>query len=123
MSLPDWLHRDQRLLGYIALGAVIVGNSLGNVFFKLGVNSGVSGPPLLALLRWQTILGLTCFACAALAYAWALRQFDLHSAQIVISLQYVCVILLSIFFFGEKITTGESVGIALIALGLFACSR
>ncbi|HEX6834128.1 MAG TPA: EamA family transporter [Rudaea sp.] len=123
MSFSEWMTREQRLLGYIALGAVIVGNSLGNIFFKLGANSGVSGPPLLALLRWQTVLGMACFASAAIAYAWALRQFDLHSAQIVISLQYVSVILLSVFFFGEKMTTNECIGIVLIALGLFACSR
>lgn len=123
MGWTDWISREPRILGYAALGMVILGSSLGNVFFKMGAHAGLADAPFFGLLRWQTIIGVGCFGLGAVAYAWALKQFDLHVAQIVVSLQFVSVIALSFFFFGEQISTNQWIGIALIALGLFVCSR
>jgi drug/metabolite transporter (DMT)-like permease len=121
MSETDLIGREQRLLGFIALGVVVIGSSLGNVLLKLGART--SGAPLFGLANWLTIAGVLSFGCGVLAYAWALKQFDLHAAQIVISLQYVSVILLSYFFLSERIAVNEWIGIALIVVGIFVCMR
>lgn len=123
MTWTDWFAREQRLLGYVALGVVILGSSLGNLLLKLGAKASASGNLILGVLTWQTIAGILCFGCGLIAYAWALKQFDLHTAQIVVSLQYVCIILLSYFLLGEQISMNQWIGIALIGIGLFVCTR
>ena len=123
MIPTEWFAREQRLFGFVALGVVILGSSLGNVLLKLGAQASVAGNVLLGLVAWQTIAGIASFGCGLLAYAWALKQFDLHTAQIVVSLQYVSIILLSYFLLGEQIARNQWIGIALIGLGLFVCTR
>jgi drug/metabolite transporter (DMT)-like permease len=112
-----------RFAGYLALGLVIVGNSIGNVLLKLGANVTDSRQMVLGLLPWQTVAGMSCFAFGLLAYAWALKQFELHAAQVVVSMQYVAAIFLATWILGEQITPMKWLGIGLIALGLFLCAR
>jgi drug/metabolite transporter (DMT)-like permease len=123
MTWTEWLARENRLLGLLALGAVVLGSSLGNVLLKIGARVSTSGNLVFGLLAWQTIAGIFAFGCGLIAYAWALKQFDLHTAQIVVSIQYVCIILLSYFLLGEQISANQWAGIALIGLGLFVCTR
>lgn len=123
MASAQWLVREHRLLGFIALGVVVLGSSLGNVLLKIGATAATPQTPIFGLLTWWTIAGILCFGCGLIAYALALKQFDLHTAQIVVSLQYVSIILLSYFLLGEKIAVNQWIGITLIAAGLFFCSR
>ena len=120
--MEQWTILQQRLLGFIALGVVIIGSSMGNVLLKLGARTS-AGESVLGVTNWLTVAGVLSFGCGVLAYAWALKQFDLHSAQIVISLQYVSVILLSYFLLGKRITANEWIGIGLITAGLYVCMR
>ncbi len=122
MTWSEWFTREYRLLGFAALGAVILGSSLGNVLLKIGAQDSASRNLIFGFLAWQTIAGMLAFGCGLIAYAWALKQFDLHTAQIVVSLQYVCIILLSYFLLGEQISMNQWIGIALIGLGLFVCA-
>jgi len=113
---------NQRLLGFIALALAIAGNAAGNILLKLGAAPNVDRV-VLGLVGWQTLAGITCFAVNVLFYAWALKQFDLHVVQIIVSLQYVVVIALAALVLGEQITLTQWWGIALITAGLFVCSR
>lgn len=119
MNLPIEL----RWLGYIALALVILGNAAGNVLLKLGADIAHQRGGALAMLNWQTIAGIGCFAFGILAYAWSLQQFQLHSAQIVVSLQYALVIVLAWLVLGERIAPAQWLGIALICLGIYLCTR
>lgn len=112
-----------RTLGAVALALVIAGNAAGNIFLKLGANAARERPAIFGIVNWQTVVGIGCFAFGILAYAWALRQFQLHNAQIVVSLQYVVVILLAALLLREQIGAMQWVGIAFIALGLYFCTR
>lgn len=112
-----------RVLGFAALALVIAGNSLGNVLLKLGAGVTEARQMLFGVVPWQTLAGVACFGGGILAYAWALKQFELHAAQIVVSLQYVAAIFLATWFLGEHISPMKWLGIALIALGLFVCTR
>lgn len=112
-----------RVLAAIALALVIAGNAAGNILLKLGAEAALRRSPLLGVINWQTVLGVACFALGIVAYAMALRQFELHNAQIVVSLQYVVVILLASFLLHEQISNMQWLGIACIATGLFFCTR
>lgn len=117
-SLSD----NHRMLGLLALALVITGNAAGNLLLKIGAGSQ-SADGLVLGIAWQTIAGTACFGLGILFYAWALKQFDLHIAQIIVSVQYVAVILLANRLLGEHINHMQWFGIALIAAGLFFCSR
>jgi drug/metabolite transporter (DMT)-like permease len=113
---------SQRFLGFAALALVIIGNAAGNVLLKLGSNPSASRP-LFGMLNWQTVAGIACFGFGIIAYAWALRHIELHVAQIVVSVQYVTVVVLAALLLGEQISFAQWCGIALIAIGLFVCTR
>jgi drug/metabolite transporter (DMT)-like permease len=119
MSWAAWNLDGQRVLGFAALGLVIIGSSFGNLLMKIGADVRDPGSLLFGLVAWQTLAGIASFGCGALAYAWALRQFDLHTAQIIISVQFIAAIVLAAFVLGERISGVQWLGIALIALGLF----
>jgi drug/metabolite transporter (DMT)-like permease len=112
-----------RWAGYLALALVILGNAAGNILLKIGANAAKSNNLLFGVLPWQTFAGIACFGLGVLIYSWALGQFELHAAQIVISLQYVVVIGLAAFFLGETISTQTWLGIGFIAVGLLLCSQ
>lgn len=113
---------NQRLLGFMALAIAIAGNAAGNLLLKLGAAPNVDRV-IFGLVGWQTLAGIACFAVNVIFYAWALKQFDLHVAQIVVSLQYILVIALAAWLLGEHVTTNQWLGIALIATGLFVSTR
>lgn len=121
MSWAAWNLDGQRALGFAALGLVIVGSSFGNLLMKIGADVRDPDGLLFGLVAWQTIAGIASFGCGVLAYAWALRQFELHTAQIVVSVQFIAAILLAAIVLGERISGVQWCGIALIALGLFVC--
>lgn len=121
----NWITWPQegRLLGFAALGVVIVGSAMGNLLLKIGAGVRAPDSMIFGLVAWQTLAGIGSFGCGVLAYAWALKQFELHVAQIVISLQYVLAILLASLVLGEHISPMQWSGIALIAVGLFVCMQ
>ena len=114
---PAW----PRWAGYIALALVILGNAVGNILLKIGANAAKSNKLLFGLLPWQTLAGIACFGLGVLIYSWALTRFELHAAQIVVSLQYVLVIFMAAFFLGETIGAQTWFGIGFIAVGLLLC--
>lgn len=119
-----WLSpENSRWVGFAALATVIAGNALGNLLLKLGADARRDDTLLFGFANWQTLTGVGCFAFGILAYSWALKQFDLHVAQFVVSLQYVVVILLASWVLGENISLSQWLGMGLIALGIFICLR
>jgi drug/metabolite transporter (DMT)-like permease len=112
-----------RWLGFAALGLVVVGNAAGNVLLKIGADVVDRQRMLFGIVAWQSVLGMACFGFGLIAYAWALKQFDLHAAQIVVSLQYVLAIFLAVWLLGEQISPSKWLGIGLIAIGLYVCTR
>jgi drug/metabolite transporter (DMT)-like permease len=111
-----------RAIGFFALTLVIIGNAAGNLFLKIGAMMPHKNA-LFGLSNWQTIAGIACFAFGIVSYAWALKHIELHVAQIAVSLQYVAVIILAATVLGEQVTSSQWLGIALIGLGLFICTR
>ena len=123
MNLQDWCAREQRTLGFVALGVVVLASASGNILLKIGARPAAADTLLFGLVAWQTIAGIASFGCGVLAYAWALRSIDVHVAQSVISVQYVTVILLAALLLGERIPSQQWWGMGLITAGLVLCMR
>ncbi len=112
-----------RTLSILALGAVVMLNATGNIFLKLGSDATHQRAAFLGIFNWQTIAGIACFGFGLIAYSIALRRFELHSAQIALSLQYVLAILLAGWILREHIGMMQWLGIGFIAVGLYLCTR
>lgn len=112
---------SERLLGFLALGLVIIGNATGNLLLKLGAGVKDADQLLFGVVAWQTLAGIASFGSGVLVYAWALKQIELHMAQVMTSIQFVIAILLAAFVLGERIAPTQWIGIGFIAAGLFLC--
>lgn len=121
MNWSEWVTREQRLLGFAALSAVVVASSLGNILLKLGARITESDQLLFGFVSWQTLFGIASFGCGVIFYAWALKFIDVHVAQSVIAVQYVVIILLAVVFLGERVPPQQWCGMGLITLGLVLC--
>lgn len=114
---------DTKWVAFAALALVVTCNAAGNIFLKLGADSASRRGDLAGMLNWQFVVGVSCFAFAITVYSWTLQRFHLHSAQIVVSMQYALVILLAWLILGERIATSQWIGIAFISFGIFLCMR
>ena len=115
----NWL----RMLPYAALSAVVIANVLGNIFMKLGSSVDAKHAPILGVFGWQTLLGISFFASGVLFYGLALKVLPLYTAQAVVTLQFVGVILAAAILFGEAIDVRQWLGIAFIIIGLGLVTR
>jgi drug/metabolite transporter (DMT)-like permease len=113
---------SQQAYGFLALALVISCNAAGNILLKLGADPNASRV-LFGMFSLRTAAGIVCFSFSVLAYAWALKHIDLHVAQIVVSLQYIAVIVAAAVLLGEQVTLAQWCGMTLIAAGLFVCTR
>src|SRR5262245_20928022 len=106
------------LLPYLVMGAVVVGNVLGNVFLKLGSSVEAGKGSMFGVFGWHTPVGIGFFAAAVVCYAWALKRLPLHLATSILALQYIGAIAAAAILFGEAITDLKWAGIVLICIGL-----
>jgi len=112
-----------RVLPYLGMSAVVVGNVAANIFIKLGADRAVSRPVWLGLLGWPTLVGIGLFGVSVLLYAWVLKHLPLYMAQSMAALQFVGVILAAALLFDEMISIRQWMGFALIVLGLAVVTR
>ncbi len=93
------------------MGAVPLGN------FKETIGYGFS-----ALTSLYILSGLFAAGFAALAWIAALSRYELSSVYPLLSLNFVLVPLLSVYFFGENMDAFKLVGTAIIVFGVFVFS-
>ncbi len=105
-------------LSYAAMGLVVCGNVLGNIFLKIGATTEPERAVFFGMFGWQTIMGIGCFAGAVLCYAFALRVLPLHLAQSIAALQFVGAVTAAYIIFGEPIDEMKWIGILMICGGL-----
>jgi len=91
--------------------------SAAQVLYKIGAKNLVMDPIRIAS-NWHLALGLMLYGISALLLVSALRRGELSVLYPIISLSYVWVSLLSIYFFGEHMTPLKWVGIGSIIAGI-----
>ena len=104
----------------IALGfaGIVLCTVCGNLLLKSGAMVPAADRVVLGILSYQSLAGLVLFAVGGLAYAVLLRTVPLNFAQVMISTQYVGVILMANLVFGEAISGVRWAGIACTMLGV-----
>ncbi|MCX5750175.1 MAG: EamA family transporter [Candidatus Saganbacteria bacterium] len=68
-------------------------------------------------------MGLSCFAFSSVLWLVILSRFQLSFVYPMVSMAYVAVAILSLFFFKESVTWVRWMGIFTICLGVFLISR
>lgn len=108
-----------------ALVFALIANATANVLIRLGMKDlelSLSQPVQLAraiLLNGRVMAGIILFALNVVAYAFALSRIRLSVAYpVMTSLGLVIVIMLSYLLMGERITTLQLVGTAMILGGV-----
>jgi multidrug transporter EmrE-like cation transporter len=119
-------------VGYLWITATIALTVYGQLAFKWRVDKADEIPAGLgrkveyglrvALDPWMISVVLAVVA-ASVTWWLTLRTFDLNFAYPFMSLSFVGVLLLSPLLFGERLSTGKVLGVALIAAGLAVGSR
>lgn len=92
-----------------------------NLALKTGsslISTDASNFLLIRALNRYIVLGLGCFALAAIFYILILRWLPLNLAQSFASAQFIAVIIASWLFLGESINLMQWVGIIMIATGI-----
>jgi drug/metabolite transporter (DMT)-like permease len=99
----------------IAMLAVVCLNITANGFLKQGslqVHQGASW------FNLMSVIGALAFASAFLLYIFALQTLPLYLAQSLAVLQFVGAMLISRWFFLEKISSLQLLGITMIVAGI-----
>ena len=113
--------------GYLA--AALTLNALANVLIKYSMSRGIHPHvgirgPLAPFLSWSYLLGIFCFATNLACYSLALRKLKLSLAYpLMVSLGYLVILALAWFWFGERLTFLQYVGIVLILAGVWFVVR
>ena len=114
---------------YVYLAAALTLNALANVLIKYSMSRGTRplvgiGGPLAPFLSWSYLLGILCFATNLACYSLALRKLKLSLAYpLMVSLGYLVILAFSWFWFGERLTFLQYVGIVLILAGVWFVVR
>lgn len=75
------------------------------------------------ITKWQILVGLVCYGLGVVTYILLLNKVNLSIASPLLALSYVFAVLLGLFFFKEKVTLIQYIGIAFIFLGVVLLTR
>ena len=119
-------------MGYFYVFLTILFTVYGQLVLKWQVNEAGQLPVDLGgkifflfkiLLNPWILSGFASAFVAALAWMAAMTKFDLSHAYPFMSLAFVLVLFLSVFFFHEPLTWSKVAGMALIVCGIFVGSQ
>jgi small multidrug resistance pump len=105
---------------WIILAAAIATSILGQVLLKTGASGSVAASASFVeqLFRWHSIVGLGCYAAAALLYMIALRKIPMSVALPCTAASYVVIAVVGWAVFGETLDAMKLLAIGLICGGV-----
>jgi len=103
-------------VGLVMLGSVI--GAFGPIYFKKASKRKITGIFSL-ILNHNLIIGVALYGLSTVVFIPALKGGDLSILYPLVSLGYIWVSLLSIYFFKEKMNKYKWLGIILIIAGTF----
>lgn len=99
----------------LLLGASVAA-AIGQILFRLGARDRIS---LLAFVNPYIALGMLFYALGTAAWIYALSREQMVAVYAFTGLTFVLVYLGGVFLLGEPISTGKSMGVALVMAGLY----
>jgi drug/metabolite transporter (DMT)-like permease len=109
-----------------SIGLVIVCTLLGaagQVLIKMGANTLTRSNPFAMLTNIPLVEGYTLYGLMTVLFIYALRDEELSFVYPIISLTYVWVTGLSVWFFHERVNGFKAAGVAAIVLGVFVLGK
>ena len=103
-----------------AIGLVIFGTLIGSwgaLLFKMA-SSSFSLPPWKLITNWRLMLGGLLYLISTVPFLIAVKYEDISLLYPFVSTSYIWVVLMSIFFLGEKMNLWKWFGIVLILIGV-----
>ena len=91
--------------------------------FKLVGGAAILSNPLLILRNFSLMGGLALYGLFTLLFIFALRDGELSVMYPIITLNYVWVMLLSVFLFNEVLNTYKLIGVSSIMLGVILVGK
>ena len=111
------------MMGWLALAAAVVFNTLGNFCVKR-FSTSTEINHITDYLAPSFVLGICCFGLNLLLYAKALKTIPLTIAYpIMIGVTMSGLTLFGIFAFAERFTLRDTLGLAFVAAGIALFSR
>ncbi|MCI5114371.1 MAG: hypothetical protein D3921_07255 [Candidatus Electrothrix sp. AW1] len=119
-------------MGYIGVFLTILFTVYSQTVIKWQVNNAGELPLdsfgkiqflLTLLLNPWVISSIIATLCAGLSWMLAMSKFDLSYAYPFISLVYVFMMIASVVFFNESITTPKIIGVVFIMFGIIIISK
>lgn len=110
------------MLPYVFTITAVLGIAVGQILFKT-VASRIGGRGPLELLHDSSVLlpfiaSLAIYGAATVLWILALQNLQLSRAYMFMSLSFIIVPVISMIFFGEALTVGFLIGLALIIAGV-----
>ena len=102
----------------LVLACTLLGAGAQVLFKKAGMALGPSPRPLAMLQSLPLIAGYFLYGISTILLTFALRKDELSSMYPIISLTYVWVMILSVWFFAESLTPYKVIGVAIIMSGV-----
>ena len=97
---------------------MVIAASAANLLMKLGADATGGVSMAYRLMDWRILVGLSLFALSALLYIVLLGALPLNVAQSMLALQYVAVMVASVFLLGEALPLLRLVGAAFVVVGV-----
>ena len=108
---------------FLVLACTLLGAGA-QVFFKLaGMALGPTPTPMQMVTCLPLIVGYVLYGVSTILLSFALRNDELSSMYPIISLTYVWVMFLSIWFFAEVLNPFKVLGVAVIMAGVAVLGR
>lgn len=109
------------MIYFLALVSILLG-AIGQFILKLAAGQLQTGSGLLTLgmsmLNLKMVVAVACFVTSMIMWIFVLRKIELSIAYPMVSLGYVFVLLLSIYFLHEDIYLTKLIGTGLIVTGV-----
>ena len=112
------------MMKYLVLLASVTMAVAGSTLLKIGgktinFEGGLLGIMMGYMTSVTIIIGFATYALAALLWVYCLANFDLSYVTFVSSIQYVLLLIVSIFVFQEQISLMKWAGCGFIMIGVF----
>jgi len=118
---------------YAFLTLALLFNALANILIKYSMSHGVRSflplqgsalKPVAVFMSWPYLLAVFFFATNLVCYSMALRSLKLSLAYpLMVGLGYLVILAVQLVIFGEKLTSLQYLGVALILAGVWFVVR
>ncbi len=100
---------------YVVVGSII--GSVGAALLK-GASAKISRDWRILITNWHLAAGIAAYAISSMFFVKGVSEGELSVLYPMVSVGYICTLVWSKIFFGEKLTAAKFAGLGFIAAGI-----